>query len=256
MFSEETNVGTVTAREKGKLMAAERVVVAADFEGSPSVVRRKVLAFADELSDTGVYLKCESAIRICGYGLIGEIQNRLNCFADLKFSGIPEILSLDGNSLAAYQPAIVTVMCNVGVRSLMALKAALPKSEVVGVTVLTNLNELDAKHIYDCTVNEASRRLAFVALKRAGLPGIVGAAMEVEMLRKKYGHEFTFNAANIRPRWAKVKNDDQNPQRTMTPFDAVKAGATRIIVGRPITQSTHRHDAVMWTIEEVDKAIR
>lgn len=113
---------------------AERLIVAADFKPKPeecipyglarNSVRRQVLALADSLKGTGVYLKVNSALRACGYDLIGEIQSRgLRVFADLKLYDIPNTLTDDGILLRETNPGLVTVVCSAGVPAMQALKA-------------------------------------------------------------------------------------------------------------------------------------
>jgi len=65
----------------------------------------------------------------------------------------------------------------------------------------------------------------------------------------------SYNTPNIRPAWALIANDDQNKDRVMTPGQAIKAGADRIVVGRPITQAKSPTDAVAWTIDEIAGAV-
>lgn len=238
--------------------AAERLIVAADFAGRASSVRRKVLSLAKELRGLDIYLKVNVALRLCGYDLIHDIHNHgLRCFADLKLCDNSETLAADGECLRVYRPEIVTAMCSAGKSALVSLREALPDTEVSGVTVLTSLNELDCKLAYDYGVAEAARRLALIAIKSAGLKSIVAAATEAEVLRHKYGQDFILNTPAIRPRGLKVENDDQNPLRITTPTDAIRSGAARVrvIVGRPITRASCRRDATMRILDEIDKAI-
>lgn len=71
------------------------------------------------------------------------------------------------------------------------------------------------------------------------------------MLRNVVRRSMTINIPAIRPMWVIVPGDDQNPDRIMTPAKAIKAGADRIVVGRPIVNAEKPYDAVMRTIEEI-----
>ena len=254
------------------LTPAERLIVAADFkpptqeqwlEDGPypnqtticrskrNWVKRQVLALADSLKGTGVYLKVNSALRSCGYDLIGEIQSRgLRVFADLKLFDISETLSTDGVLLKEANPELLTTVCVAGVTAMQALKAELPDTEVLGVTVLTSLKDADTQAMFTCSTEEAVLRFAKVAAD-AKIDGLISSPKEAEMLRAQFGVLFSVNTPAIRPFWAIVPGDDQNPERIMTPAKAIKAGADRIIVGRPITKATNPYDAVMRTIEEI-----
>lgn len=245
---------------KRKLTATERLIVAADFRppsdlkksiSARSHVRDSVLKLADDLEGTGVYIKVNSAVRACGYGLIDELHARgLRVFVDLKLFDIKETLSIDGALLFETKPELLTVVCSAGVEAMEALKAELPDTEVLGVTVLTSHDENIAQAMFCCSVEEAAVRFANFG-KSAGIDGLISSAKEATVLSAGFGVLFSINTPAIRPTWAIVKGDDQNPDRIMTPFKAIKAGADRIVVGRPIIQAEKPRDAVMRTIDEI-----
>ncbi len=240
------------------LSAAERLIVAADFKPAAPQgaqwARGEVLKLADSLADTGVCLKVNSVLRACGYSLIQEIQSRgLRVFADLKLYDIPETLATDGAFLREAKPAILTTVCSAGVLALSALQRELPETEVLGVTVLTSLKDEDTRAMFVCTTQEAVARFAEVA-KAAEIDGLVCSPAEAEFLKAKYGVLLSTNTPAIRPAWAVVKGDDQNPDRVMTPEKAIRAGADRIIIGRPIVQADDRRAAVERTLEEITAA--
>jgi len=91
--------------------------------------------------------------------------------------------------------------------------------------------------------------------KRAGLDGIISSAAEAEVLRAKMGVIMTINTPAIRPEWAIVPGDDQNPDRIMTPTKAIRAGADRVVIGRPIIQAPDPRRAVELTIKEIEAAV-
>ncbi len=214
-------------------------------------MKAQVLGLADCLKGTGVYFKVNSALRACGYDLIGEIQSRgLRVFADLKLCDIKETLSIDGVLLKEAKPELLTVMCVAGITAMHALKAELPDTEVLGVTVLTSLTNEDTDAMFTCSTEEAVMRFAKVAAK-AKIDGLISSPKEVEALRAEFGILLSLNTPAIRPTWSIVPGDDQNPERIMTPAKAIEAGADRIVVGRPIVTSNNPYDAVMRTIEEI-----
>lgn len=240
------------------LTPAERLIVAADFKPTGGDgkywVKKQVLTLANSLQGTGVYLKVNSALRACGYDLIGEIQSRgLRVFADLKLFDIGETLSTDGVLLKEARPEILTTVCVAGITAMQALKAELPYTEVLGVTVLTSLSNADTQTMFTCSTEEAVMRFAQLAAD-AKIDGLISSPKEAEMLRAKFGIVLSLNTPAIRPTWAIVPGDDQNPDRIMTPAKAIKAGADRIVVGRPIVWSENPYDAVMRTIEEIASA--
>jgi orotidine-5'-phosphate decarboxylase len=250
------------------LTAGERLIVAADFKPKPEYAFpyyrkgafrtwacNRVLKLANELKRTGVCLKLNSSLRASDYDLMDEIHSRgLRVFADLKLFDIGETLSTDGTFIREAKPEFLTAACSAGVSALRALKAELPDTEVLGVTVLTSQKDADTKAMFDCSVGEAVMRFAQVAAD-AGIDGLISSPMEAEMLRAKYGATLSLNTPAIRPAWAIVPGDDQNPERIMTPAKAIRVGADRIIVGRPIVQADSPYDAAMRTIEEIASAI-
>lgn len=236
---------------------AERLIVAADFKprsvfgNAAADVGSQVLALARKLKGTGVYLKVNSALRAYGYELIKEIHSYdLKVFADLKLFDISATLETDGECLKEVKPELLTVACVAGVTGMQALNAALPDTEVLGVTVLTSLGDTDTREVFACSTDEAVMRLAGVAVG-AGIGGIVLAPQEANRFRIEFGVPMSLNTPGIRPSWAFVPGDDQNPGRIMTPAKAMQAGADRIVVGRPITGAADPYDATMRTIEEI-----
>lgn len=247
---------------KKTLKAEERLIVAFDFEppkpyGS-AWVRQEFLALLDKIKGTGVYVKANSALRCFGYGFIHQIQYRgLKFFADLKLNDVPRTLKIDGMLLREAKPDIVTVMCNTGVKSMQALKAELPDTEVLGVTFLTSLDDNDAQNMFSClTAEQAVLKFAKIAHDAIVIDGLISSPKEVAILREIYGGKFTLDTPNIRPKWAQIQGDSQNPDRAMTPFEAIKAGADRIVVGGPIINAKDPYDAVMRTIEEIALAMK
>jgi len=246
------------------LTPAERLIVAADFKPTDEILRTwiggewvedQVLRLANSLEGTGVYLKMNSSLRSCGYGLIEQVQSRdLRVFADLKLIDIGETLSTDGVLLRESKPELLTAMCVSGVTALRSLKNELPDTEVLGVTVLTSLKEDYTQLLVGCSFEEAVMRFAQVAAD-AEIDGLISSPKQATKLRAKFGDLFSYNTPAIRPEWAIVPGDDQNPDEIMTPAKAIKAGADRIVVGRPIVLAKNPYDAVMRTIEEIASVV-
>jgi orotidine-5'-phosphate decarboxylase len=244
-----------------KLEPAERLIVAADFKLDPkyadgrATVHDRLRLLADKLRGTGVTIKVNSALRALGYGIIGELHDRkLKVFADLKLNDIPETLMIDGQLLNEAKPDIVTVMCSTGVKGMETLKKELPETNVLGVTVLTSLTEFDVHFMSSCSIQEGVRRYAELATT-AKIDGLICSPAELGVLQIYKEGGMSLNTPGIRPAWSLVEGDDQNPDRVMTPAKAIKAGATRLVVGRPITQAQDPYMAVMKTIEEISQAL-
>jgi len=222
-----------------ELKLEERLILPADFKpdlGGISEVRRKVLELAGSVEGTGVIIKVNSALRACGYSLIKELHDRgVKVMADLKLVDIAETMETDALIIAEYAPELLTVMCCAGIEGMRRVRyGVLSEMEVLGVTVLTSLNEEDCQAIFTCSTKAGVLRFARMA-QLAGLNGLVLSPAELEVVRDRPELALTFNTPAIRPAWSVfVGGDDQNQNRVMTPAKAIEAGADRIVVGRPI----------------------
>jgi orotidine-5'-phosphate decarboxylase len=247
---------------KRPLSITDRLIVGVDFDprrknnhqSCVDWIQDEVIGLADNLQSTKVCLKIESALRACP-NLVKEIHYKnLRTFADFKLYGTPAKLSQDGAYLREVRPAFVTVACSAGEKALQALKAELPETEVLGVTVLTSFSDNDAEDVYGRGVDEAVFDLAHLAA-RSGIDGLICSAREICLLREEFGDRFTLNTPAIRAPWMNIPADDQNQARTMTPQEAIGAGADRIIVERAVTQSMDPYATVMRILDDLAKVV-
>lgn len=158
-------------------------------------------------------------------------------FLDMKFHDIPNTVSGAVQEAANLGVSMLTVHTSGGSKMLRAAAeaaaASAAKPIVLGVTVLTSSgqDELTETGVTG-SVEEQVVRLAGLAIN-AGLGGIVASAKEAAKLRSVYGSEFAIVTPGVRP----VGSDKGDQARVVTPRDAIAAGATHIVVGRPITQA-------------------
>lgn len=155
----------------------------------------------------------------------------LPIFLDLKLHDIPNTVGKAVAALAPLAPAVLTVHAAGGRAMLQAARAAAgPATKVVAVTVLTSLDSADLAEI---GVNSSSAdqvaRLAGLA-RSAALDGIVCSGVEVAAARASWPEGF-FVVPGVRPGGAA----EADQKRVMTPRDALAAGASMLVVGRPIT---------------------
>lgn len=241
-----------------QLAPQERLIVAPDFdprkEGCIDKVRAKVLSLGEQLAELGVYIKVNSILRAIGYSLIIDLQDMgLKVFADLKLVDIPTTMDIDAAMLAEVRPGIVTVMCSAGIDGMRRVRKTLGSTtEVLGVSVLTSMDDEDCDAIFSCSTKVGVLRLAHLA-QEAGLPGLILSSQEAELIKEDTELLLGLNTPGIRPEWSIVGNDDQ--KRVLTPAKAIKAGADRLVMGRPITLAENPRDAVLRTIEEIAKAV-
>ncbi|WP_118856735.1 orotidine-5'-phosphate decarboxylase [Sphingomonas mesophila] len=155
----------------------------------------------------------------------------LPIFLDLKLHDIPNTVGKAVAALAPLAPAILTVHAVGGRAMLEAARAAAPAAtRVVAVTVLTSLDATDLAGIGVAGAPpDQVARLAGLA-RSAGLDGIVCSGAEVAAARAAWPDGF-FVVPGIRP--GGTAEADQ--KRVMTPRDALAAGASVLVIGRPIT---------------------
>jgi orotidine-5'-phosphate decarboxylase len=157
----------------------------------------------------------------------------LPIFLDLKLHDIPNTVAAAMQSIHVLEPAIVTVHASGG-RAMMedAKAAAGEHCKVVAVTVLTSLDERDlARTGVSGSAHDQALRLAELA-QAAGLDGIVCSGHEVGDIHRQWKNGF-FVVPGLRP--ANGNNGDQ--KRTVTPREARDAGASVLVVGRPISRA-------------------
>jgi orotidine-5'-phosphate decarboxylase len=157
----------------------------------------------------------------------------LPIFLDLKLHDIPNTVAATMQAIHVLEPAIVTIHASGG-RAMMedAKAAAGEHCKVVGVTVLTSLDESDLRRSGIAgTPRDHALRLAELA-QGAGLDGIVCSGHEVAAVREQWEDGF-FVVPGLRP--ANGLHGDQ--KRTVTPREARDAGASVLVIGRPISRA-------------------
>jgi orotidine-5'-phosphate decarboxylase len=157
----------------------------------------------------------------------------LPIFLDLKLHDIPNTVAKAVQALRPLQPAILTVHAAGGRAMMEDAKAAAPSgTRVVGVSVLTSLDEDDLASIGVAADPHAQVARLTALAREAGLDGIVCSGAEVAAARKIWPDGF-FVVPGVRP--ADGAAGDQ--KRVVTPRQALDAGASILVVGRPITQA-------------------
>ena len=157
----------------------------------------------------------------------------LPVFLDLKLHDIPNTVSKAVAALAPLRPAVLTVHAAGGQAMLEAAKAAAPaETKVVAVTVLTSLDRGDLVCIGVPSSPETQVVRLTELARRSGLDGIVCSGAEVAAAKEAWPAGF-FVVPGVRPGGAA----ESDQKRVMTPHDALAAGASILVVGRPITAS-------------------
>lgn len=172
-------------------------------------------------------------------------------FLDLKLHDIPNTVASAIKSLRGRNCGMLTIHTLGGSemmrRALEAAADALPKARLLGVTVLTSMDSAQLGGIGIArSPMEQVEVLAKLAVG-AGMRGLVCSPLELPRLREFLGKEIALVTPGIRP--ASASLDDQN--RVMTPADAARAGASFIVVGRPILKAQDPVAATRAICEEL-----
>jgi orotidine-5'-phosphate decarboxylase len=176
-------------------------------------------------------------------------------FLDLKFHDIPNTVAGAVRSAASLGVQMMTVHAGGGPAMMSAAQAALQSVEnppqLLAVTVLTSMDsiQLNATGVYDAPSDQV-QRLANLGLA-AEIRGFVCSPHEVPALRRLTGPEGVLVVPGIRPAGAGI--GDQ--KRIATPADALRAGASFLVVGRPITQAANPAQATEAILTEMAGAL-
>lgn len=180
-------------------------------------------------------------------------------FLDLKFHDIPN--TMKSAVKAAVKDGVWLMTIHVSDREGMRQCALAAKEEaeilgiekplVVGVTVLTSLSDSDLSDI-GCNLNTEETAIKRAKLaKESGLDGVVCSAREVSKIVEACGEDFITVCPGIRPKSAEV--GDQ--KRVVTPADAIKNGASVLVVGRPITKADEPCKVADEIVKEIESVL-
>jgi orotidine-5'-phosphate decarboxylase len=171
-----------------------------------------------------------------GHDGVRAIQSETDAyiFLDLKLHDIPHTVEGAARAIAALSPKYLTVHASGGRAMIKAAVDAVPGTDVTAVTILTSLSEEDLFEIgYANAALESAVALAKMSVT-AGARAIVCSPLEIAAIRSAVGPTPTIITPGVRP-LSETGSDDQ--KRTMTPKDAISAGASLVVIGRPITKS-------------------
>ena len=172
-------------------------------------------------------------------------------FLDLKYHDIPNTVAAAVHEAARLGVSMLTVHTSGSTKMLRAAvdaaRSVNPDLTVLGVAVLTSMDENDLRTIgLRGTMAEEVLRLATLALAN-GCQGIVTSAREAARVRAELGNEFAIVTPGVRP--AGTGRGDQ--VRVVTPAEAIAAGASHIVVGRPITEAADPAAAARAILEQI-----
>lgn len=204
------------------------------------------LALADSLAPAECRLKVGKELFTAeGPAVVRALHDRgFEVFLDLKFHDIPNTVAAAVATAADLGVWMVNVHASGGRRMMTAARERLLQgnydTRLIAVTVLTSMEREDLADIgLDVEPMEQVRRLAALTAE-CGLHGVVCSAQEAALLREQQGKDFLLVTPGIRP----AGSDSGDQRRIMTPGQAVAAGVSYMVIGRPISQAASPAEAL------------
>ena len=252
----ETSADPTKVREAAKTdpiqHARQRLIVALDVSDARSAMR-----LVAELEGACTWFKVGLELFVAAGPAVLEpiVARGHNVFLDLKLHDIPNTVAGAVRSAAGLGVRMLTVHAGGGPAMLAAAKAALVgiahPPELLAVTVLTSM---DAEQLQATGVDRAPSPQVEVLAKMgigAGILGFVCSPQEVAALRSLTGPDGVLVVPGIRPAGAAI--GDQ--KRIAGPAEALRLGASYLVVGRPITQAPNPAEAARAILEEMAEAL-
>ena len=236
-------------------MSDDRLIVALDVHTMDDVK-----ALVDTLGETVSYYKVGMELF---YSVGPDVVRWLkeqgeHVFLDLKLHDIPNTVAGGLASLMGLGADIVNVHASGGYTMMKtaadhlhaaAAEQGIPCPKIIGVTVLTSMNEDDWQKLGETEpMADLVTRLAKLA-KAAGLDGVVASPREAASIREACGKDFLIVTPGVRPAGASI--DDQS--RIAMPAQALQNGATHLVIGRPIRAAKDPKAAALAILKEMER---
>jgi orotidine-5'-phosphate decarboxylase len=236
----------------------DRLIVALDVETAHEA--REIVASLR--GQAGMFKVGSQLFTAAGPDVVREIVGAgERVFLDLKFHDIPNTVAAASREAVRLGVSLFNVHASGGGEMMRRAAEAtaeaaehegLTRPQLIGVTVLTSADAATLAEVgIQTSPLEHATMLAQLA-DRCGLDGVVASPHEVARVREAVSRrEFVIVTPGVRP--ASIAHDDQ--KRVMTPFEAVRAGADYVVIGRAILNALDRARAVADIIEEMERAV-
>lgn len=213
-------------------MSDSKIIVALDYPTADAAV-----ALASQLDPTRCKLKIgKELFTRSGPATVEKLVSQgFDIFLDLKYHDIPNTVAKACSAAADLGVWMMNVHTLGGSAMMVAAREAIGNNTdrplLIGVTLLTSMNQTTFDEIgLQGSISDTVLRLAKLA-NNSGLDGVVSSAQEATQLRSQHGENFQLVTPGIRP-----ENSARGDQhRTMTPAEAMAAGSSYLVIGRPIT---------------------
>lgn len=244
--------------------ARERLIVALDFASG-----REAMELVDQLEGSCRWFKVGMELfynpegrgrgswddGVSGRGMVEALRERgFEVFLDLKLHDIPNTVAGAVRSLEGMGASLLTVHAGGGSAMLAAARGAV-KTDAMRLLAVTVLTSMDAEQLAGVGVRDGAEaqvlRLGRLAWE-AGIDGMVCSAEEAGAMRRGLGERALLVVPGIRPAGAEA--GDQ--RRVAGPGEALRRGASMLVVGRPITRASDPAAAARAILAEMDGALR
>ncbi len=229
--------------------ASDRLIVALDFDTLEQAKR-----LVAELNGIANFFKIGLGLQLdpgTNEFIRALIANGKKVFLDYKYFDIEATVERAVSQASKIGVSFLTVHGNSSIIQAAVRGRAVSEMKVFAVTVLTSLDAEDLKEMgFPCSVEELVLHRAAQAVKW-GCDGVIASGREVAMIRDRVGKSLVVVTPGIRP--GGYGTDDQ--KRTMTPGQAIEAGADYLVVGRPITGAPNPKQAATEIIVEIEEAL-
>ncbi len=229
----------------------KRLIVALDYSSET-----EAMAMADALDPQQCRVKVgKELFTRCGPPLLKSLQQcGFEVFLDLKFHDIPNTVAGGARAAADLGAWMLTLHAGNGSQAMHAARKAVDETgspmHLVGVTVLTSLDDAQLKEVgvADGAQAQVARLAALAAECR--MAGVVCSAQELALVRGVLPSD----AITVTPGIRQQGEDAGDQTRTLTPAQAVAAGASYLVVGRPITRAASPMQALGNYLNEINMA--
>jgi orotidine-5'-phosphate decarboxylase len=234
-------------------LVAERIIVPLDVPTDAAAI-----ALIEQLPQVTFWKVGLELFVGSGHKILETLKNRQKrIFLDLKFHDIPNTVAGACRQAARYGVDLLTIHASAGREALSSASAALKEGaaevgvsppKLIAITLLTSVSprQLAFDLKIPLELPEYALEMALLA-QEAGLDGAVCSPQEVEQLRQTCGNDFLLVCPGVRPSWA----DEGDQRRSLTPAQAILAGADYLVIGRPITAASDRESAWKRICEEL-----
>jgi len=227
--------------------AADKIIVALDVP-----TKKEALKLVEKLRDQisffkiGLQLYTEE-----GPGIVRTVSaTGSKVWLDLKLHDIPNTVAKAVESASRLGVQMLTIHLSGGSEMVRAATATrINDMLLLGVTVLTSATEETLREIgIQGKIDDQVLRLAKLGVE-AGIDGVVASPHEIKSLRREFGNKIRIVVPGIRPSWS----EPGDQRRTMTPYEALEAGADYLVIGRPIVAHPNPNEAVAKVLGELNR---